>query len=89
MAAKTAQGTNPNYPLRPDCADVSGPMLPNVAKLGKIITDRAKIKLGLQKVTKDDPEYWAVKALVEDDDDLAKWIIDNFKEIRHPRTFAE
>lgn len=89
MAAKTAQGTNPNYPLRPDCADVSGPMLPNVAKLGKIITDRAKIKLGLQKVTKDDPEYWAVKALVDDDDDLAKWIIDNFKEIRHPRTFAE
>ena len=82
-------GTNPNYPLRPDCADVSGPMLPNVARLGKIITDRAKIKLGLQKVTKDDPEYWAVKALVNDDDDLAKWIADNFKEIRHPLTFEE
>ena len=82
-------GTNPNYPLRPECADVSGEFLPNVAKLGKLITDRAKIKLGLQKVTKDDPEYWAVKALVDDDDDLAKWIIDNFKEIRHPRTFDE
>ena len=82
-------GTNPNYPLRPDCADVSGPMLPNVARLGKIITDRAKIKLGLQKVTKDDPEYWAVKALVNDDDDLAKWVADNFKEIRHPLTFEE
>ena len=82
-------GTNPNYPLRPDCADISGPMLPNVARLGKIITDRAKIKLGLQKVTKDDPEYWAVKALVNDDDDLAKWVADNFKEIRHPLTFEE
>jgi NADPH-dependent glutamate synthase beta subunit-like oxidoreductase len=64
-------------------------MLPNVARLGKIITDRAKIKLGLQKVTKDDPEYWAVKALVNDDDDLAKWVADNFKEIRHPLTFEE
>ncbi|MBQ1547406.1 MAG: FAD-dependent oxidoreductase [Lachnospiraceae bacterium] len=82
-------GTNPNYPLRPDYVDVSGPMKENIALLGKTITDRIPIKLGLHKVTKDDPEYWAVRILVGDDDDLAKWVVDNFKEIRHPRTFAE
>ena len=49
-------GTNPNYPLRPDYADVSGPMKENIAKLGALITDRIPIKLKLHKVTKDDPE---------------------------------
>ena len=82
-------GTNPNYPLRPDYVDVSGPMKPNIAALGKLITDRVPIKLGIAKVTKDDPEYWAVRILVEDDDDLAKWVIDNFKAIRKPKTFAQ
>ena len=82
-------GKNPNYPLRPDYVDVSGPMKPNIAALGKLITDRIPIKLGLHKVTKDDPEYWAVRVLVDDDDDLAKWIIDNFKAIRQPKTFEQ
>ncbi|MCR5053827.1 MAG: FAD-dependent oxidoreductase [Lachnospiraceae bacterium] len=82
-------GTNPNYPLRPDYVDVSGPMKTNIAALGKLITDRIPIKLGLHKVTKDDPEYWAVRILVDDDDDLAKWVIDNFKAIRQPKTFAD
>lgn len=82
-------GTNPNYPLRPDYVDVSGPMKENIAKLGKLITDRIPIKLGLAKVTKDDPEYWAVRILVYDDDDLAKWVIDNFGAIRKPKTFAQ
>ncbi|MBO6214818.1 MAG: hypothetical protein J6N76_04695, partial [Lachnospiraceae bacterium] len=80
-------GKNPNYPLRPDYVDVSGPMKENIAALGKLITDRIPIKLGFAKVTKDDPEYWAVRVLVEDDDDLAKWVIDNFGAIRKPKTF--
>ncbi|MBR5356060.1 MAG: pyridine nucleotide-disulfide oxidoreductase, partial [Lachnospiraceae bacterium] len=82
-------GTNPNYPLRPECADVSGPMKENIAKLGALITDRIPIKLKLAKVTKDDPEYWAVKVLCYDDDELAKFVIDNFKEIRKPKTFED
>lgn len=82
-------GKAPNYPLRPDCADVSGPMKKNIAALGKLITDRIPIKLGLHKVTKDDPEYWAVSVLVGGDDELAKWVIDNFKAIRKPKTFAQ
>ena len=31
-----------------------------IAKLGKIITDRKEVMLGLEKVTKDSPEYWGI-----------------------------
>ena len=89
MEEENMAGTNPNYPLRPDYVDVSGPFKQGIADLGKLITDRAKIKLGLQKVTADDPEYWAVRVLVDDDEEVAKWIIDNFKAIRQPKTFAQ
>ena len=51
---------DPHYPLRPEIANVDGPMREPVVKLGKLITDRIPIKLGLKKITKDDPEYWAV-----------------------------
>ena len=68
-------GKDPNYPLRPDYVNVDGPMKENIAKLGKLITDRIPIKLGLAKVTKDDPEYWAVRILCYDDDDIAKFVI--------------
>ena len=82
-------GTNPNYPLRPDYVDVSEPMKENIARLGALITDRIPIKLKFAKVTKDDPEYWAVRILCYDDDNLAKFVIDNFKSIRKPKTFAQ
>ncbi|MBQ1896465.1 MAG: FAD-dependent oxidoreductase [Lachnospiraceae bacterium] len=82
-------GKNPNYPLRPDCADVSGPMKPAIAELGKLITDRIPIKLGKAKVTKDDPEYWAVRILCYDDENIARFVIDNFKAIRKPKTFEQ
>ncbi len=39
-----------------------------VIKLGTMITDRAKIKLGLQKVTKYDPEYWGIAKMVPTDE---------------------
>ena len=47
-------GKNPDYPLRPEYVDVSGPMKEPIAALGKLITDRIPIKLGLAKVTKDE-----------------------------------
>ena len=31
-----------------------------IAKLGKIITDRKEVLLGLEKVTPDAPEYWGI-----------------------------
>ena len=82
-------GINPNYPLRPESANVDGPMKQPIAALGKLITDRIPIKLGLKKVTKDDPEYWAVRILCYDDENIAQFVIDNFKAIRKPKTFAE
>ncbi len=82
-------GKDPKYPLRPEGADVSGPMKESIAALGKLITDRIPIKLGLKKVTKDDPEYWAVRILCDDDEKIAQFVIDNFRQIRKPKTFAQ
>lgn len=78
---------DPNYPLRPESANVDGPMREPIVKLGRMITDRAKIKLGLQKITKDDPEYWAVSMLCTDEE--AEFILKNFGGIRKPKTFAQ
>ena len=57
---------DPHYPLRPENANVDGPFREPVAKLGKLITDRIPIKLGMHKITKDYPEYWAVALLCTD-----------------------
>lgn len=82
MAAKN----DPNYPLRPEYAKVDEPFREPVAKLGKMITDRIPIKLGLHKITKDDPEYWAVARLCTDEEaELAL----KFGGIRKPKTFRE
>ncbi|MBP5304662.1 MAG: FAD-dependent oxidoreductase [Lachnospiraceae bacterium] len=77
---------DPHYPLRPESANVDGPFREPVAKLGKMITDRIPIKLGLHKITKDDPEYWAVAALCTDEEaELAL----KFGGIRKPKTYKE
>ncbi len=83
MAAKG----DPGYPLRPEIADVSGPVREPIMKLGKMITDRIPQKLGLKKITVDDPEYWAVARLCTDEE--AEFVIKNFGKIRSPKTFAE
>ena len=38
-----------------------------ILKLGKMITNRIKIKLGLEKLTKYDPEYWGLALLLTDE----------------------
>ena len=51
-----------------------------------MITDRVPVKLGLHKITKDDPEYWAVARLCTDEEaELAM----KFGGIRKPKTFAQ
>ncbi|MCR5753194.1 MAG: FAD-dependent oxidoreductase [Acetatifactor sp.] len=77
---------DPHYPLRPENANVDGPFREPIAKLGKMITDRIPIKLGLHKITKDDPEYWALACMCTDEEaELAL----KFGGIRKPKTFAE
>lgn len=58
-----------------------------IIKLGTMITDRAKIKLGLQKVTKYDPEYWGIAALVPTDE-MAELCL-KMGGIRKPKTLDD
>ncbi|CBK73806.1 NADPH-dependent glutamate synthase beta chain and related oxidoreductases [Butyrivibrio fibrisolvens 16/4] len=60
---------------------------PEILKLGKVITDRAKIKLGLQKITKYDPEYWAVANLAPTKE-IAELAL-SMGGIRKPKTFKQ
>ena len=61
------------------------PMREPIAKLGKLITDRIPQKLGLKKITKDDPEYWALSAIVSDEEaELAMKL-----GVRKPKTFKQ
>ena len=55
--------TYPEYRLEDDA-----PMRESIVKLGKMITDRIPYKLGIKKLTKDDPEYWALQAIVTDEE---------------------
>ena len=38
-----------------------------ILRLGKMITNRIPVKLGLQKLTKYDPEYWGLSLLLTDE----------------------
>ncbi|SHI30339.1 NADPH-dependent glutamate synthase beta chain [Pseudobutyrivibrio xylanivorans DSM 14809] len=60
---------------------------PEILQLGKVITDRAKIKLGLQKITKYDPEYWAVANLAPTKE-IAELAL-QMGGIRKPKTFQQ
>ena len=43
------------------------PVREPILKLGKMVTDRIPIKLGLEKLTADDPEYWGLAAMCTDE----------------------
>ena len=43
------------------------PVREPILKLGKMVTDRAAIKLGMEKLTADDPEYWGLAASCTDE----------------------
>ncbi len=58
MAEKTKEFKNP-HPEEP----VREPIL----KLAKMVTDRIPQKLGLEKITKDDPEYWGLAVMCTDE----------------------
>ena len=55
------------------------------AKLGKKITDRIPQKLGLKKITRNDPEYWGLAGVLTDEEaELAVKL-----GVRKPKTLAE
>ena len=56
-----------------------------IAKLGKKITDRIPQKLGLKKITRNDPEYWGLAGVLTDEEaDLALKL-----GVRKPKTLSE
>ncbi len=48
--------------------DRSQPFRENIAALGKKVTDRVPQKLGLKKITMDDPEYWGLAGVLTDEE---------------------
>lgn len=61
------------------------PVREPILKLGKMITDRAPIKLGLEKLTADDPEYWGLAAICTDE--MAEVALK--MGVRKPKTLSE
>ncbi|MDD7416585.1 MAG: FAD-dependent oxidoreductase [Treponemataceae bacterium] len=57
---------DPLPPFTNPCPDE--PFREPVAKLAKLITDRIPVVLGLEKITKDSPEYIGIRALVTDEE---------------------
>ena len=60
MERKLDRELYPEYVYPEHKASDNGPPRESILKLGKMITDRIPQKLGLKKITKDDPEYWGL-----------------------------
>ena len=56
-----------------------------IAKLGKKITDRIPQKLGIKKITRNDPEYWGLAGVLTDEEALLALKLG----VRKPKTLSE
>ena len=75
----------PDYVYPEFTPDPNEPLREPIAKLGKKITDRIPQKLGLKKITRNDPEYWGLAGVLTDEEaELAVKL-----GVRKPKTLAE
>ena len=75
----------PEYVYPEFTPDPNEPFREPIAKLGKKITDRIPQKLGLKKITRNDPEYWGLAGVLTDEEaELAVKL-----GVRKPKTLAE
>ncbi len=75
----------PDYVYPEFTPDPNEPFREPIAKLGKKITDRIPQKLGLKKITRNDPEYWGLAGVLTDEEaDLALKL-----GVRKPKTLSE
>lgn len=75
----------PDYVYPEFTPDPSEPFREPIVKLGKKITDRIPQKLGLKKITRNDPEYWGLAGVLTDEEaELAVKL-----GVRKPKTLAE
>ena len=68
MEKKTDTELYPDYVYPEHQADHSQPARESILKLGKMITDRIPQKLGIKKITRDDPEYWGLAGVLTDEE---------------------
>ena len=75
----------PDYVYPEFTPDPNEPFREPIAKLGKKITDRIPQKLGLKKITRNDPEYWGLAGVLSDEEaELARKL-----GVRKPKTLPE
>ena len=75
----------PDYVYPEFTPDPGKPFREPIAKLGKKITDRIPQKLGLKKITRNDPEYWGLAGVLTDEEaELALKL-----GVRKPKTLSE
>lgn len=75
----------PDYVYPEFTPDPNEPFREPIAKLGKKITDRIPQKLGLKKITRNDPEYWGLAGVLTDEEaELAVKL-----GVRKPKTLPE
>ena len=85
MKDKLDKELYPDYVYPEFKPDSKEPFREPIAKLGKMITDRIPQKLGLKKITQEDPEYWGLAAVLTDEEaELALKL-----GVRKPKTLPE
>lgn len=75
----------PDYVYPEFTPDPDKPFREPIAKLGKKITDRIPQKLGLKKITRNDPEYWGLAGVLTDEEALLALKLG----VRKPKTLSE
>lgn len=75
----------PDYVYPEFTPDPGKPFREPIAKLGKKITDRIPQKLGLKKITRNDPEYWGLAGVLTDEKALLALKLG----VRKPKTLSE
>ena len=75
----------PDYVYPEFTPDPGKPFREPIAKLGKKITDRFPQKLGLKKITRNDPEYWGLAGVLTDEEALLALKLG----VRKPKTLSE
>ena len=75
----------PDYVYPEFTPDPGKPFREPIAKLGKKITDRTQQKLGLKKITSNEPEYWGLAGVLTDEEALLALKLG----VRKPKTLSE
>ena len=76
---------DPRAGIIPDTVDMNAPLREALVRFSTHVTDRKNIKLGIEKITKESPEYWGLYNLITDEQcEIALKM-----EKRKPKTFSE